>query len=76
MALARCELHPPDPNRGKNIYTRAVQPVGYPDTALVCGSEHCQAPALLWLTPVEARDYERGQRVFPGPTAVVKFLVL
>lgn len=70
MALMRCRLHAPV---GKSrSYAHAVEPVGFPSTALVCGSAACNASAYLWLKPAERREYDRGQRVFRGPTAAVK----
>lgn len=62
MAIIRCVNHPPK-GRTKN-YTRSVEPVGYPASALVCGSKHCDEPGLIWLEASEAEEYQRGIRVF------------
>jgi hypothetical protein len=60
VAIMRCEDHPP--KKGK--IRQSVQPVGYPDTAVVCGSKTCVAPALIWLDANEKAAYIRGDRVF------------
>ena len=62
MAIMRCEVHQPK-GRTKR-YIAAVRPVGYPDTALICGSISCDAAALIWLEADEKTAYDRGQRVF------------
>jgi hypothetical protein len=70
MALSRClEQHSPPQGR-LHTYQPYVFPVGYPDTALVCGT--CCRPGAIWLTPAEADEYTRGERVFEGPNAFTK----
>jgi hypothetical protein len=62
MAIVRCQDHPPQVKH----YALAVKPVGYPDTALVCGrgdSTHDEH-AWVYLLPDEREAYEEGQRVF------------
>ena len=66
MAIMRCAVHQPK-GRTRN-YTAAVQPVGYPETALVCGANSCDAPALIWLEADEKVAYDRGQRIFEAFT--------
>lgn len=62
MAIVRCQDHPP---RTKN-YEIAVKPVGYPDTALICGrdDENHDAVGWVYLLPDEYEDYQEGRRVF------------
>lgn len=64
MVLIRCPDHPPD---GRfHEWVAAVEPVGYPDTALLC-SERTHAdsvPGLAYLTDAEYGWYQHGQRVF------------
>lgn len=62
MAIVRCQDHPP---RTAN-YAIAVEPVGYPDTALVCGrgdKEHTRS-GWVFLKPEELKEYNNGERVF------------
>jgi hypothetical protein len=62
MSVMRCPNHTP---RGRTrIYVASVEPVGYPHTALVCGSRQCDAPALIWLESHEKAAFDRGERVF------------
>ena len=62
MAIVRCQDHPP---RNTN-YTIAVKPVGYPETALICGREDGQHDEIGWvyLLPDEYEEYQEGRRVF------------
>jgi len=62
MAIVRCQDHPP---RHMN-YEIAVKPVGYPDTALICGrdiDDHTE-PGWVFLKPEECEEYQNGNRVF------------
>lgn len=62
MAIVRCQDHPP---RNTN-YEIAVKPVGYPDTALICGrdsDEHTES-GWVYLRSEEYDDYQAGKRVF------------
>ena len=47
MALVRCEQHRPQGR--SHDYVQAVRPLGYPETAAVCGITGCNRPGLLWL---------------------------
>jgi hypothetical protein len=43
-----------------------AEPVGYPDTAIVCGTAGCNEPACVWLWGCDAIEYRNGGRlVFP-----------
>ncbi|MBN1978533.1 MAG: hypothetical protein JW918_14140 [Anaerolineae bacterium] len=53
----------------------SVKPIGYPETAAICGSAWCEQPGLVWLDEQEKTQYERGQRVFSIPSAAVKIKV-
>jgi hypothetical protein len=70
MSIMRCKDHAP--RRATRDYVGVVEPVGYPETALVCGSKHCRAPALIWLERHEKADYDAGERVFEAFTATMK----
>ncbi len=71
MALVRCTHHG-KPERGSRDYVRSVEPVGYPQTAAVCGRHECERPGLIWLEAQEAKAYDAGQRVFFGQTSVMR----
>lgn len=62
MAIVRCQDHPP---RNTN-YAIAVEPVGYPDTALICGRDENDHDEIGWvyLLPEEYKEYQDGNRVF------------
>jgi hypothetical protein len=62
MVVIRCANHPP---KGRTkTYVRSLEPVGHPDSALVCGSKYCDASGLIWLEESEAEAYDRGKRIF------------
>jgi len=71
MALVRCEACG-RPKGIKRVYICAVAPVGYPETAAVCGRARCDHPGMVWLDASEKADYDRGQRVFLVPNAAIK----
>ena len=50
----------------------SVLPVGYPETAMVCGSVSCEAAGLIWLEREEKAEYDKGQRVFQAFTNTMK----
>lgn len=62
MAIVRCQDHPP---RNHN-YEIAVKPVGYPDTALICGRNEKDHDEIGWvyLLPEEYDEYQDEKRVF------------
>ncbi len=65
MSICRClEVHC-WPRGRKQEYVAYVKPLGYPDTALVCG--RCDNPGVIWLTHDEKSAYEEGVRIFEGP---------
>lgn len=64
MALVRCDRH--GTIRGiKHKYVGRMHPVGFPNTAAICGRLGCEEPGLVWLTQRELDAYQGGQRVFP-----------
>ena len=74
MALVRCEQCGMPKGRTRK-YIRSVEPVGYPDTALICGIAGCTNHGLVWLEAHEWEEYQSGQRIFRPPSASVKFKV-
>lgn len=67
MAICRCKKHSPPKGRKLN-YIGFVEPIGFPDTALVCGL--CDDPGLIWLTKEEELEFNRGLRIFKGPNSM------
>lgn len=76
MALARCSKHGYPEGRGGNIYSREpVKPLGYPDTATMCGRTDCSHPALIWLLEGERAEYDAGRRIFGYDSKVARVRV-
>jgi hypothetical protein len=73
MAIVRCAAHLP---KGRTRdYVLSVKPVGYPDTAMVCGSKTYQASGLVWLEAEERAAYNWGERIFQAFTATMRMRV-
>jgi len=75
VALVRCRecgVQPAGRGNYTRTYIRSVEPVGYPDTALVCGKPSCDRPGLIWLEKAEVQDYDRGERLFHLQTNATK----
>lgn len=65
MALVLCDDHgKPQGGNVKREYVHAVNPIGYPATAALCGRTGCENPGRAWLTQGEYDKYQQGQRVF------------
>lgn len=75
MALCRCDSCGVQRNRTRRNYVRSVDPIGYPDTAVICGRPNCTNPARVWLDNNEFTDYQNGVKIFSGSTNVAKFCV-
>jgi len=74
MALVRCDRH--RTTRGtKHTYVASLRPVGFPNTAAICGTPGCEEPGLVLLAQQELDDYKAGQRVFPIFTHSAKIRV-
>lgn len=76
MAIVRCEIHPVQLRFTKNKYFRRVRPIGYPDTACICGHLGCKLPGLVWLTKDEVKDFNNGNRYFEVKTFTIKVKVV
>ena len=72
MAIVRCDNHPVDARRAKNIYVKRTKPFGYPNTAAICGSKNCVIPGYVWLTKEDLEQIERGERYLTIDTALVR----
>jgi len=70
MALMRCASHPPEAM--PRSYVTAVQPLGFPDTALLCSANGCERAALIWLEEAEKNSYDSGNRIFSAPAGAMK----
>ncbi len=62
--LVRCAKHP------SKKYSHSVPPVGYPNTAAICG--RCDNAGMLLLRQGEWQAYLSGQRVFSFNSNVVQ----
>ena len=73
MALCRClEKHSPSNGR-KPDYAGYVKPLGFSQSAVVCG--RCEDRGVVWLDGDEVNSYRKGQRIFSGPNAFAKMVV-
>lgn len=70
MSIMRCPVH--EPKRATRGYVATVEPIGYPDTDLICGSTRCRGPALIWLELSEKTEYGAGERIFKSFTSTMK----
>ena len=75
MALVRCKQCGKLLKGAKRTYVESVEPVGYPDTAVICGIKRCTNPGLVWLEAHELERYKDGEKIFEPPSASVKFKV-
>lgn len=74
MATARCNKHIPKSIQRHDYKTYAL-PVGYPETAAICGKLGCEEPARVWLTKIEQAAFKRGVRLFNIRANAVKLRV-
>lgn len=74
MALARCTKCGMPKGKTRE-YVQMVEPIGYPETALICGISKCTNPAMVCLEDDEWKEYQKGERIFKPPTASSKFRV-
>ena len=73
MAIARCDKHTPE--GVKYDYAAYALPMGYPDTAAICGRVGCEEPARVWLTKDDHAAFKRGIRIFNIRTNSAKLRV-
>lgn len=62
MASVRCRKHVP--HSRLNPYCKTVDPIGYPDGALICSKTGCDEPGLLYLNKQEVEQFSSGVRTF------------
>ena len=71
MAIGRCSEHPFE-RVTKEPYNVYAFPLGYPQTAAICGRPGCENPARIWLTPDEVTQHRAGARVFDLHSQAIK----
>ena len=63
MAIVRCKICGLNHSKTKRTYATKVIPVGYPDTALICGRSKYKNPGLVWPENDEVRAHEKGEKI-------------
>ena len=53
----------PKGRKGNSHVSKAKLPFG-PNSGVVCGTEGCVRPGLVWLKLEEDKSYAKGERVF------------
>jgi len=74
MAIARCDQHPIQRDT-KEPYKAYAPPLGFPETAAICGRVGCENPAHIWLAPEEIKQHKSGRRVFGVKTHSIRVRV-
>ncbi|NIJ39846.1 hypothetical protein FHS78_000101 [Parvibaculum indicum] len=74
MAIARCDNHPIERST-KEPYEAYSLPLGYPNTAAICGRVGCEEPAKIFLTSTEAQAHDQGCRILDVKTQSIKVMV-
>jgi hypothetical protein len=65
--LVRCQDHPSE------AYAHEVAPIGYPETAAICG--RCEKAGKVLLNEKEWRQYQAGRTVFAFNSNVMRVRV-
>jgi len=74
MALCRCQSCGIQ-NSSKNYVS--VDPIGYPNAAVICGIGKCTNSAKVWLDDDEFIDYQNGVKLFGKTvTSMVQIAVI
>lgn len=63
MALVRCGNCGRPKGRTRK-YIRAVEPLNYPNHAIICGRTGCNELGKIWLEAYEWKNYQNGTRIF------------
>ena len=61
MAMVCCVRHGA-PMGVRHDYTMSVEPVGYPNPAVLCCRRSCHKPGLVWLNEEDMLNYHTGKR--------------
>jgi len=77
MAIVRCEKcgRPTKHVKPPGYSEMTHLPIGWPETAAICGTVGCENSGFVWLKQDEERDYQKGQRVFSIHTQTAKVRV-
>jgi len=76
MAIVRCDKCGLNFRRTKRAYhDTPVKPIGFPNTAAICGITGCSNAGMVWLEKHEHDAYLRGERYFGVKTNSVKVKV-
>lgn len=59
----------------KTNYSHFVEPIGFPNTASICGRKNCNTQGYIWLDSNEFQQFQNGERIFKFPTAASKVKV-
>ena len=76
MGIVRCQKCGRPTTNVTQPYVASMQPIGYPNTAAICGHKDCRDPGLVWLTNAENIQYQQGERIFRLPTYAIKVRVV
>jgi len=61
MAMVCCAKHGAPVGRGHD-YVMSVEPVGYPNLAVLCCRRSCHEPGLVRLNEEDKANYDAGER--------------
>ena len=61
MAMVLCENCGP-PTRAVHQFLNSVEPVGYPNKAVICCRRGCSEPGLVCLNEIDEACYDKGER--------------
>ena len=74
MALVRCEECSKPIGRTRK-YIRDVEPLNYPNSAVICGRKNCNNVGKVWLEAHEWRSYCNKNKIFHLQTNTTKVKV-
>ena len=63
MVIARCPKCLAASRSFVEAFRTSAEPVGYPNSALVCGIAGCNELAIIWLRGTDALEYRAQQKV-------------
>lgn len=59
MAVVRCDTCA---RKVRRPHGRPLEPIGYPNLAVICGMPHCSNPGLVWVWGRDLVDYRANGR--------------
>jgi len=75
MAYAKCDHHGPHEGTALRYRNTPIDPIGFPNPAVLCAITGCNSPARLYLTEQEWASFNAGERVFEGPRKGIRIRV-